>query len=230
MDYSTLDPGSLDFSKGGGLIPVIVQDAASGKVLMQAYMNADALSETLASGKVTFFSRSRNRLWTKGETSGNFLHVKNIQADCDRDSLLVTASPDGPVCHTGLHSCFDVQIPLPEQVNQSWPDAGENPAAGSAGSHTTPAFLEYLENLLRGRMNADPEKSYTARLLAAGPKRIAKKLGEEAVELVMEAEAGEPGRFIEEAADLVYHLSVLLVSKGLGWNDIVAELEKRHKG
>lgn len=182
------------------MLPVVVQDETTGRVLMQAWMNPDALAATQASGKVTFFSRSKNRLWTKGETSGNFLYVKKILTDCDRDSLLVMADPVGPACHLGTESCF-------------------NP----------PPFLEYLENLLKGRMTADPEKSYTARLFAGGPKRIAKKLGEEAVELALEAENGTQDRFIEETADLIYHLSVLMISRGISWKQITEALEKRHR-
>lgn len=207
MENKTLDPATLDFVKGGGLLPVIVQDSGSKKVLMQAFMDADALAATQSSGRVTFFSRSRNRLWTKGETSGNYLQVRQILPDCDRDCLLILAEPAGPVCHTGTESCFD----------------------GTQETSSPFDFLSYLENLLSERKQADPEKSYTARLLAGGPKRIAKKLGEEAVELALEAEHGEPERFCEEAADLVYHLSVLLVSKGVGWREVIAELEKRHK-
>lgn len=239
MENTALDPGTLDFGKGGGLLPVIVQDAASGKVLMQAFMDADALAATQSSGRVTFFSRSKNRLWTKGESSGNSLQVKNILADCDRDCLLVLAEPAGPVCHTGTESCFDGPHHAPEDAPALAPGfAGAfapSLAQDLATAHSREAaspfgFLAYLENLLSERKHADPEKSYTARLLASGPKRIAKKLGEEAVELALEAEHGEPERFREEAADLVYHLSVLLVSKGVGWNEVLAELEKRHKG
>ncbi len=204
-----MDPETLNFSKGGGLIPAIVQDAASGSVLMQAYMNRDALNRTLSTGKVTFFSRSKQKLWTKGETSGNYLLLGEILADCDRDCLLIRARPQGPACHTGQNSCFGVQA------------EDDRPSL---------LFLHTLENLLRDRKNADPGSSYTARLLAEGPKKIAKKLGEEAVEVVLEAEQGSRERLIEEAADLVYHLSVLLLSRELSWEDVAAELEKRHSG
>lgn len=236
MENTALDPGTLDFGKGGGLLPVIVQDASSGKVLMQAFMNAGALTATQSSGRVTFFSRSKNRLWTKGESSGNYLQVKNILADCDRDCLLILAEPAGPACHTGTESCFD-GVPdeaapafAPTLAPNHAPDYAPGPPPGYAQGGRSPfEFLAYLENLLSERKHADPEKSYTARLLAGGPKRIAKKLGEEAVELALEAENGEPERFREEAADLVYHLSVLLVSKGVGWKEVLAELERRHK-
>jgi phosphoribosyl-AMP cyclohydrolase / phosphoribosyl-ATP pyrophosphohydrolase len=226
MKHTALDPGTIDFGKGGGLVPVIVQDAASGKVLMQAFMDADALAVTQSSGRVTFFSRSKNRLWTKGESSGNYLEVKNILADCDRDCLLVLAEPSGPTCHTGTESCFDGE----QGEAPPAPSFAATPAAAISQYTRSPfEFLAYLENLLSERRHADPETSYTARLLAGGPKRIAKKLGEEAVELALEAEHGEPERFREEAADLVYHLSVLLVSKGMGWKEVLEELEKRHK-
>ena len=242
MENTALDPGTIDFGKGGGLLPVIVQDAASGKVLMQAFMDADALAATQNSGRVTFFSRSKKRLWTKGESSGNYLQVKNILADCDRDCLLVLAEPTGPTCHTGTESCFDGEQAAPAFATTHAPSfaptpepALEPPPASPQATDDSPSgrspfeFLAYLENLLSERKHADPEKSYTARLLAGGPKRIAKKLGEEAVELALEAEHGEPERFREEAADLVYHLSVLLVSKGVSWSEVIAELEKRHK-
>lgn len=208
---TTIDPGALDFSKGNGLIPVIIQDAGTKQVLMQAFMNPDAYEQTIQTGRVTFFSRSKNRLWTKGESSGNFLETTEILADCDNDCLLIKVKPIGPTCHTGAISCFDTQGQVPDM------DSGQL------------EFLAYLETLLRDRRKADPEKSYTARLFASGPKRIAKKLGEEAVELALEAESGEPERFTEEAADLVYHLSVLLISKGLSWKEVIQELEKRHR-
>lgn len=216
---TTIEPGTLDFSKGRGLIPVIIQDAETKQVLMQAFMNPEAFEQTIKTGRVTFFSRSKNRLWTKGESSGNFLEVIEMLADCDNDCLLIKVKPLGPACHTGAVSCFDSQ-------------ADFSPAVGRLDGQAVSgqlAFLGYLEALLRDRQKADPEKSYTARLFASGPKRIAKKLGEEAVELALEAENGEPERFTEEAADLIYHLSVLLISKGLGWEEVIRELEKRHK-
>ena len=214
-----MDIQRIDFSKGDGLVPAIVQDANKGTVLMQAWMNEEALQRTLESKKLCFYSRSKGRLWTKGETSGHFMHLREARTDCDGDSLLFLVDPAGPACHTGEESCFDA-----------------DPAGGQSG--TTPAgswdrdlhFLKELEALLDGRKKADPDSSYTARLLLAGPKRIAKKLGEEAVELVLEAENEDKQRFVEEAADLLYHLEVLLLAKGLRLRDVVSELRARHGG
>ncbi len=206
---------TLDFTKGNGLIPVIIQDANTLEVLMQAYMNQEAYQQTVSTGRVTFYSRSNNRLWTKGETSGNFLDVKEIAADCDNDSVLIKVTPHGPSCHTGAISCFYNK--LEDKESAKGPSLREELA-----------FIDYLEKLLRSRKNDDPEKSYTARLFEAGSKRIAKKLGEEAVEVALEAEHGDPERFTEEAADLIYHFTVLLLAKGLGWNEVIAELKKRH--
>lgn len=208
----------LDFSKGNGLLPVIIQDAETREVLMQAYMNRDALEKTIQTGLATFYSRSKQRLWTKGESSGHFLQVLEIRGDCDMDCLIIKVKPAGPACHTGATSCFFNTITkhsnnLEEMKEESKSDL---------------SFIVYLEELLRSRRAGDPEKSYTARLFSEGSKRIAKKLGEEAVELALEAEHGDRERFTEEAADLVYHLTVLLLSKGLGWSEVVAELKKRH--
>lgn len=230
MQFLTrFDITEMDFSKGNGLLPVIIQDAATRQVLMQAYMNAEALKQTLQTGRVTFFSRSKNRLWTKGETSGNYLDVKEVFADCDRDCLLFLVTPRGPVCHTGSISCFDTGDKEPEKSKQKeaqWPVPAKDP--DRSGLPERLVFLDHLENLLRDRKNADAEHSYTARLFAAGSKRIAKKLGEEAVELALEAENGDPERFTEEAADLIYHFMVLLIHKGLGWDEVLIELKKRH--
>lgn len=210
----TLNPSQIDFSKSNGLVPAIVQDINTKEVIMQAWMNAEALNKTLDTGHVTFFSRSKNRLWTKGETSGNLLQLQSISADCDSDALLIGVIPSGPACHTGSRSCFV----SPEK---------------EGGDVTIPTldmgFLVKLETLLRSRQNADPETSYTARLFQAGPKRIAKKVGEEAAEVLLEAENGERARLIEEAADLIYHLDVLLLSRGLGLQEVVQELKTRHK-
>ena len=206
---------TLDFTKGNGLIPVIIQDAETLQVLMQAYMNKEAYEQTISTGRVTFYSRSKDRLWIKGETSGNYLDVKEIAADCDNDSLLVKVAPHGPSCHTGAVSCFYNKL-----------DDKASTAESSLLKEL--AFIDYLEGLLRSRRNEDPEKSYTARLFEAGSKRIAKKLGEEAVEVALEAEHGDPERFTEEAADLIYHFTVLLLAKGLGWSEVLAELRKRH--
>ena len=232
-----LDLNTLDFAKGGGLLPVIIQDEDTLQVLMQAFMNRDALVHTMQSGRVTFFSRSKNRLWTKGETSGNYLFAKEILSDCDNDCLLIKVNPKGPACHTGTTSCFDAGKPeevpgsvMPEATTSATsmqsPSATADPAADT--SNASAAFLNYLESMLRERRHADPEKSYTAKLFNAGIKRIAKKMGEEAVELILESEHGQKEQFTEEAADLVYHLTVLMIQKETGWNDIIAELKKRH--
>ena len=180
-----------------GLVPAIVQDQNTLQVLMLGYMNAEALEKTQASGLVTFFSRSRQTLWTKGETSGNYLHLVSISADCDSDTLLVRAIPDGP----------------------AWGDA----VPASTG------FIRELESVIKGRHEQMPEKSYTTSLFKAGTPRMAQKVGEEAVETVIEAVKGDDERMIYEASDLVYHLLVLLVSKGYGIADLEKELEKRHK-
>lgn len=198
------DIPNLDFAKGGGLIPAVVQDAHTGKVLMLGYMNAASLQHTFASGKVTFFSRSKNRLWTKGETSGHFIQPVSIHQDCDRDTLLIMANPVGPVCHTGDDTCF-----------------GET----NAGEH----FLSYLEQVIRSRKGQPAEQSYTASLFQKGINKIAQKVGEEAVELVIEAKDHNDQLFLNEAADLMYHYLVLLVEKGFGLEDVIRILEQRHK-
>jgi phosphoribosyl-AMP cyclohydrolase / phosphoribosyl-ATP pyrophosphohydrolase len=199
---TTLPP---NFEKLSGLLPAVVQDAVSGKVLMVGFMNPEAYDKTLASGLVTFFSRSRNQLWTKGETSGNFLRVKEILTDCDNDTLLIKALPDGPVCHTGADTCFN-----------------EKNEAGIG-------FLKKLETVIESRRDAGEKESYTARLLAGGPRKAAKKVGEEAVELAMEAENPDTDRFLDEAADLMYHLQVLLAARNLSLDDIGRVLGQRHR-
>ncbi len=231
-----IDINTLDFEKGNGLLPVIVQDESTLQVLMQAFMNREALVQTMVLGRVTFFSRSKNRLWTKGETSGNYLFAQEILADCDNDCLLIKVKPKGPACHTGSISCFDVgktssnekskqsDDTLPASAESITPDTEVNREEADDNM----AFLGFLEQVLRERRLADTEKSYTAKLFAAGPKRIAKKLGEEAFELALEAESGDPERFTEEAADLIYHFTVLLIQKGLGWKEVISELRKRH--
>jgi phosphoribosyl-ATP pyrophosphohydrolase/phosphoribosyl-AMP cyclohydrolase len=187
-----------------GLIPAIVQDAATGAVLMQAYMNKESIEKTLSEGRVCFYSRSRQRLWTKGEESGNFLHLKAILSDCDNDSLLVKAEPAGPTCHTGDDTCW--------------------------GETNRPAgFLFYLQDYLWERKNASPETSYTARLIAKGINKVAQKVGEEAVELVIEAKDDDDTLFLNEAADLLYHYLVLLMAKGFRLEDVLKILEERHK-
>jgi phosphoribosyl-ATP pyrophosphohydrolase/phosphoribosyl-AMP cyclohydrolase len=193
----------LDWTKTGQMMPAIIQHAVSGEILMMGYMNPQALQVTQDSGKVTFFSRSKQRLWTKGESSGNFLNVVSIHADCDNDTLLILANPDGPTCHTGADSCF-------------------SPAATDWG------FLYQLETLLAGRKNADPQSSYTARLYASGTKRIAQKVGEEGVETALAATVHDREELTNEAADLVYHLLVLLQDQDLNLSRVIGRLRERH--
>jgi phosphoribosyl-ATP pyrophosphohydrolase/phosphoribosyl-AMP cyclohydrolase len=202
------DLDKLDWDKGAGLVPAIVQNADSGAVLMLGYMNREALASTQASGRVTFWSRSRNKLWIKGETSGNFLKLTGIAADCDGDTLLVTALPEGPVCHTGTPTCF-----------------GESPPRAAAEQF---AFLGTLEGVIAERIAARPEGSYTAKLLAAGTRRIAQKVGEEGLELALAAVAQSDADIIAEAADLLYHTLLLLRVKDLSLAQVVKELEARH--
>lgn len=205
MTELTLDPTSLDWEKTNGMIPAIIQDAYTGQVLMQGYMNREALEKTLNTKLVTFFSRSKNRLWTKGETSGNVLHLQAISTDCDRDSLLVSAIAEGPTCHLGTVSCFN-----------------DHPAVPLA-------FLAELEQVIAGRKNADPESSYTARLYAKGTKRIAQKVGEEGVETALAAMAKDRNELINESADLLYHLTVLLQNEHVNLADVVQCLKERHQ-
>lgn len=187
-----------------GLIPAIIQDVDTRVILMLGYMNAESLRKTEESGKVCFYSRSRQRLWTKGEESGHFLYVKEILADCDRDSLLIKATPAGPTCHTGQDTCW-----------------GE--------PNTNADFLFTLQDFLRKRKNDSPEDSYTARLIAKGINKVAQKVGEEAVELVIEAKDDNEELFLNEAADLMYHYIVLLIAKGYGLENVVEVLKNRHK-
>ena len=199
-----LDPATLDFAKGDGLLPVIVQDAKTDKVLMLGYMNAEALAQTQAEGRVTFFSRSKKRLWTKGESSGNYLELVDIKADCDKDTLLVKAYPAGPVCHTGSDTCF-------EETNES--------------GH----FLAHLERVIQSRKGGDPAASYTSSLLAKGINKVAQKVGEEAVELVIEAKDDDRELFLGEAADLMYHYLVLLAAKDYRLEEVIDVLRTRHR-
>ena len=198
----------LDWDKGGGLLPAIVQDAGSGAVLMLGYMNREALAATQASGRVTFWSRSKGRLWTKGETSGHFLEVKEIAADCDGDTLLIMAEPSGPACHKGTPTCW-----------------GESPPQSGAQRI---AFLGRLEQVIAERIATRPPGSYTAKLLAEGTRRIAQKVGEEGLELALAAVAQSDPEIIGEAADLLYHMLLLLKVKGLSLSEVIAELETRH--
>ena len=200
----------MDFEKLNGLIPTIIQDANTATVLMLGFMNSEALDRTRKEGKVTFFSRTKNRLWTKGEESGNFLHVVEILEDCDKDTLLIKARPAGPVCHTGSETCFN------EKNITSLDPAGIS-------------FIDQLQQLINKRKIEMPEDSYTTSLFNAGINKIAQKVGEEAVELVIEAKDNNDELFLNEAADLLYHLLVLLTAKGKDIKDVVAVLEQRHK-
>lgn len=194
---------NLDFEKSGGLIPAIIQDTVTQKVLMLGYMNRPALDQTLAQKRVTFFSRSKNRLWTKGESSGNFLELVDIKADCDQDTLLVSVRPVGPVCHTGTDTCF-------QEKNES--------------AH----FLHHLESVIQDRKNNPSEKSYTSSLFQKGINKVAQKVGEEAVELVIEAKDDDKKLFLGEAADLMYHYLVLLTAKGYTLEEVLKILRERH--
>lgn len=201
------DLTTIDFAKStDGLVPAVVQDAVSGKVLMLGYMNQDALVKTQAEGKVTFFSRSKQRLWTKGETSDNFLHVKQILVDCDGDTILIKANPAGPTCHTGADTCF-----------------GET-NTGKA------SFLNYLQKqVIRERKLNPSEESYTSKLFARGVNKMAQKVGEEAVEVVIEAKDTNDDLFKGEVADLLFHLLVLLEHKNVDLDDVIDVLTTRHR-
>ena len=201
---------TLDFDKVGGLIPAVVQHAETGVVLMLGYMNRDALIATLARRRVVFLSRSKLRLWEKGESSGHFLELEEIRADCDRDTLLVRARPRGPVCHLGRDSCFGDR---------------EAPALESRSL----AFLRTLEEIVANRIATKPEGSYTAALFLAGRARIAQKLGEEGLEVALAAVGGSDEAVVDEAADLVYHLLVLLQARGLRLDEVVSALRNRHQ-
>lgn len=198
----TFDDFNLN-KNADGLLPVIIQDATTLKVLMLGYMNREAFEKTVAEGRVTFYSRTRKALWTKGETSGNYLTVRSMFADCDGDTLLIQADPAGPTCHRGTTACFDT----PEEEG----------------------FIRSLSKIVQGRHAEMPEGSYTTRLFIKGPKAIAKKVGEEATEAVIEAIDGNKARFTYEASDLVYHLLVLMESLGVSVRDLERELALRHK-
>lgn len=196
---------NIDFNKMNGLVPAIVQDALSGKVLMQGYMNEEALAKTEETGMVTFFSRSKNRLWTKGETSGNFMELVSIAADCDGDSILVKANPRGPVCHTGADTCF-----FEENSSKT-------------------VFIDQLRAIIKDRKNNPSDTSYTASLFAKGINKIAQKVGEEAVEIVIEAKDDNKELFLGEAADLLFHYLVLLEAKNYELDEVMQVLIERHK-
>lgn len=193
----------IDFNKANGLVPVVIQDNNTLQVLMVGYMNEEALLITEKEGKVTFFSRSKNRLWTKGETSGNYLYVEDILSDCDNDSILIKIRPAGPVCHTGSTSCF--------------------------GEEISKGFIYELEQVIKQRIENDTSDSYTNRLYKKGINKVAQKVGEEAVELIIEAMDENIDLFKNEAADLLYHLLILLKTKGIDLESIEEVLHKRHK-
>jgi phosphoribosyl-ATP pyrophosphohydrolase/phosphoribosyl-AMP cyclohydrolase len=196
----------LDYSKLNGLVPAIVQDFRTGKVLMLGFMDKEAFAKTQETGQVCFYSRTKKRLWTKGEESGNFLNVVSIKEDCDHDTLLIQANPVGPVCHKGWDTCFNEENKIGDFE-----------------------FLRYLQDFIDRRYQEKPEGSYTTSLFHSGVNRMAQKVGEEAVETVIEATNGTDDRFIYEASDLIYHLIVLLTSKGYRLEDLGRELKKRHK-
>lgn len=197
----------IDWDKVEGLVPAIVQDFQSSQVLMMGYMNQEALQKTAQTGQVTFFSRTKQRLWTKGETSGNVLQLKNMALDCDNDTLLVKVDPIGPTCHTGTTTCWDEDTQEESQM----------------------VWLHQLEQLLAARKSADPDSSYTASLYARGTKRISQKVGEEGVEVALAATSGDKAELVCESADLLYHLLVLLQDQGLSLSDVINKLKERHK-
>jgi phosphoribosyl-ATP pyrophosphohydrolase/phosphoribosyl-AMP cyclohydrolase len=202
---SAADIDALAWEKMDGLLPAVVQDSATGQVLMLGYMSREALAATLEKGRAVFHSRSKGRLWEKGETSGNFLAVSEIRADCDGDALVLKAEPAGPTCHLGTASCF-------------------------GGEAEGPGFLGALSRIVASRAASDPGESYTARLLAEGPAKIAQKVGEEGVELALAAVGRDREGCVEETADLLYHVTVLMQARGFGWADVATVLRERHKG
>jgi phosphoribosyl-ATP pyrophosphohydrolase/phosphoribosyl-AMP cyclohydrolase len=202
------DASQVDFAKGDGLVPAIVQDADTGAVLMMAYMNREALEQTLARRRAVFFSRSKQRLWEKGETTGHTLDVVAVLADCDNDTLLVTARPRGPACHNGTLTCF-----------------GDEARAGA----TAIGFLAKLEAIVAQRASEKPDASYTAKLLAKGINKVAQKVGEEGVETALAGVNESDQKLVEESADLIYHLLVLLRARGVTLAQVVQQLESRHR-
>jgi phosphoribosyl-ATP pyrophosphohydrolase/phosphoribosyl-AMP cyclohydrolase len=204
MDFT--DFSQLDFTKLGGLIPAIIQDNITNKVLMLGFMNEEALEKTRETGKVTFYSRTKKRLWTKGEESGNFLNLVSITPDCDNDTLLIKVNPTGPVCHTGNDTCWN-----------------------ETNKQDDLYFLKYLQDFIDKRKEEMPESSYTTSLFQSGTRKITQKVGEEAVETIIGAMANDDENFIYEGADLLYHLIVLLSHKGYRLEDLARELRKRHK-
>lgn len=203
MSLTSVSP---DFDKGAGLLPAIIQDSRTAVLLMQGFMNEAAWLQTQQTGRVTFFSRSKNRLWVKGETSGNFLQVQSVHLDCDRDSILIKAIPQGPVCHTGAATCWG-EINTPKDI----------------------PFLFQLEEVFADRISKNDPDSYTVQLWNKGIKKIAQKVGEEATEVVLEAMDNKDDLFLEESADLLFHYLLLLKARGYGLDAVIQVLEKRHK-
>ena len=194
----------INFNKSGGLVPAIIQDAETAVVLMLGYMNEEAFAKTKESGKVTFFSRTKNRIWTKGEESGNFLNVTDIKIDCDNDTLLIKANPVGPTCHTGADTCWNEK-------------------------NISSDFISHLESTIQNRRDNPSEESYTSKLLKKGINKVAQKVGEEAVELVIEAKDNDKNLFLNEAADLMYHYLVLLVAKNYTLDEVITILKEMNK-
>lgn len=199
-----IDINKINFDKMNGLVPVIVTENITGQVLMLGFMNREAVHKTVAENKVTFYSRSKERLWTKGETSGNYLELVDIKIDCDNDTLLITANPKGNTCHIDQYSCFGL-----EKENYK--------------------FLQYLDDLIKSRKKELPENSYTTKLFKQGENRIIQKVGEEAIETVIAAKNNDREELINESADLLFHLLVMLNQKEIPFNDVISELEKRHR-
>lgn len=199
-----IDINKINFDKMNGLVPVIVTDNITGQVLMLGFMNREAVHKTIAENKVTFYSRSKERLWTKGETSGNYLELIDIKIDCDNDTLLITANPKGNTCHLDQYSCFGLE-------NENY------------------KFLKYLDDLIKTRKKELPENSYTTKLFKQGENRIIQKVGEEAIETVIAAKNNDREELINESADLLFHLLVMLNQKEIPFNDVISELEKRHR-
>lgn len=205
MEISSNEKVNIDFSKSDGLVPAIIQDYKTNKVLMLGFMNKEAYQKTIHDQLVTFYSRSKKRLWTKGETSGNYLKLKDIMVDCDGDTLLIKAEPQGPVCHTGNDTCFN-------EINKN-----------------NLEFINHLASVIKDRKENPEEGSYTSSLFKKGINKIAQKVGEEAVELIIEAKDQNDDLFKNEVADMIYHLLVLLEAKGTSMADVVKVLEERHK-
>ena len=209
MNNTPLDINALDFDKGDGLLPAIIQDVRTEAVLMLGFMNREALEATVARRRVVFYSRTRQRLWEKGETSGNTLELVSIAPDCDNDTLLVRVKPTGPACHRDTLTCFgDGALPASDGI----------------------AFLARLEQVIEARIASQPESSYTAKLYASGTRRMAQKVGEEGVEVALAAQSGDDAELLNESADLLFHLALLLRSRGLSLAAVAAELAARHRG